>query len=411
MGCGADYFLGMNSNSVVLAKYNHKLARSQFQYKTAGALSYESSVNDEGATGDGAAFNLRLTKPIWNFSASDMIEAGELGIKSAELRLRADLMDHLLLLNGRLLDLKLGLIEKSVIDAQVKELEGLGRFADRLMRSRVIDPADALLVKENLIRFQLRQLEVDESINNALTNLTVESGIRREKFKMDDRTSFGNDAGRDFGKDIAKVESEFQNARNRLRDLNSRITDLPRTQAAAASQTGLQKEYLAVERTWYPSLLAEGGLRRALAPLQATSGTLEGFVGLALSFELPVQLISADLERLSALKEIEIEKEKRSTFDFKNKLNSKFDQLGILHKQFRTSVQRRENLERLLDLQLIKFKSGKLSFLNVNDVMLSLLEARQQAGSSRARILSIENDAQIILSVLDQRDFSKRACD
>lgn len=407
INCGAGHFLNVNSNSVVLAKFNQKVAKAQFQFKTAGSLTYENAVNDAGTNADGAALNLKLTKLLWNFSSSDLIEANSIGVKSAELSLRADLLDHLLLLNARLLDLKLGLIEKAVIDAQVKELEDLGRFADRLMRSRVIDPADALLVKENLIRFQLRQLEVDESLNNSLTSLAVDSGIPREKFKLEDRLS----TGASLASSMNKVDSEFQVAKNRLRQLTLRISELPRTRAAAVNQTGLQRETLATERTWYPSLLAEGGVRRSFAPIGDTVGTFEGFAGLALSFELPAQLISADLERLGALRRIELEKEKRSEFDSRNVLNSKLDQIGFLHKQFKTSVQRRENLERLLDLQLIKFKSGKLSFLNVNDVMLSLLEARRQAGSSRARILAIENDAQIILAVLDQKDFSKRSCE
>lgn len=395
-------------DSVVVAKFNHQVAKSQYQFTGSGFAAVETNVNDQGTTGDGLAFDLKVSKPLWNFSADEFIGANELKQRSVELKLKASLMDHLLSVNNRLLNVRLMLIEKAVIAAQVKELDELGKFADRLMRSRVIDPADALLVKENLIRFQLRQLEVDEALNDALTSLAVESGIKREKFKKDDLSN-SNVA-------VAKVEVEYQSARNRIRELNAKLNELPRTLAAANSQLAFEKEYRSVERTWYPKLVAEAGARRLAGPMSIESGQLEGYLGLALNFSLPTQLVSADLERIQALKDIESERERRSAFEYKNVLISKFDQMGILLNQFKTAIQRKENLERLLDLQLVKFKSGKLSFLNVNDVMLSLLEARRQTGASRARILSIDNDAAIISSILDQRDLFKtdlsgRSCD
>lgn len=403
ISCGTRRFVDLNSDSLVIAKFNREIANSLLQYTASGSVSYESAINDLGNTRDGAGFDLKLSKPLWNFSASDLVDANEIAKQSAELKLRAGLFDHLLLINSRMLDVRLILIERSVIDAQVKELEDLGKFADRLMRSRVIDPADALLVKENLIRFQLRQLEIEEAYNNAITNLAVDSGIQRERFK-----SLGIAIS---NTSLATVSTEFQQARSRLRELNTKTSAFPQTLAAVTSQAALSKEFRSVERTWYPKLLAEAGLRRSFAPVVADPGQTEGFLGLALNFSLPTRVVSAELERIRSLKEIESERERRSQFNYKNLLTAKFDQIGILLNQFKTAIQRKENLERLLALQLVKFKSGKLSFLNVNDVMLSLLEARRQAGSSRARILAIDDDAEIVSAVLDHGDGPKRKCE
>lgn len=402
LNCAIQRYGEVNSQPLVNAQYQRSIASSAFQFGFNGDIALEATVPTQGeSTADNLAYDFSIAKPLYNHSASLKIRSSESALKSIDAEFRSALMQHLLTLNGAVLRIRTLLIEKGIVEAQVKQLTELHQFAERLRRSKVIDPADALLVNENLIRFQLRLIEVDEELTQSISEFEVKSGLPKSRVRQ-------NSNATDFS--VKKIESDFQRAMSAVRAAEANRETLPPVAAATYGVTAFDLDLKSKSRAWYPFLTAGAGFRRSIASISSGSIPSESYLGLNLKFELPIDERLAEMERARALGAIAANQVIRSNFELQSYLQAKIDQLGLLKTQFSVAQERLGNLERLLDLQLIKFKSGKLSFLNVNDVMLSLLEARRQLSSSRARINAIEMDGQIMSMLVEPLDLKKLDC-
>lgn len=399
--CGSQSFLRANSQNVVELAYRRDLYSAEFQSLYAGKLNGEAATMLEPNSGGAnstritSGLDLRLSRKIFDFSTSGRSDAANLAVSSAQADLQAELLVYLLDLNQRWLALELLYIERDITEAQIKELEELNQFASRLMKSRVIDAGDALLVKENLFRFQLRIIELNTDIASAWSLLEIDVGSLKSQLRISDVVPIIVDEGK------SKLDVKAVTAS--LRNLISASTTFPRRRSANILRESLELEMKAVERTWYPSLLAEAGMRRPFSEFGSASYPFEGFVGLSLNIAIPTRITETQESRLRALRTVVQERERRADVESISLLTTKIERLAYIQSQSDISRERIGNLSRLKDLQIIKFRAGRLSFMNLNDVMLSFLDSRRQLATNLARMVAIDRDVKIYRFVLKSK--------
>ena len=259
---------------------------------------------------------------------------------------------------------------------QIRELEELDHFSKNLSRSRVIDPADALLVEENLNRFRLVKVETDRLIVTAKKELEGKTGLAVDNLEMT--------------KSKPNLSSQVWN------QLEQRIRSLPKVRRSDLRLQSIESDRVSNQRWWVPSLNVNAGVDQALTQVDAgATSDFRPFAGVSLQTSFGSDLVSANSERLSALGRLETEKGRRAEIDYSSRLAATREAWTLVQTEIELAVARKANLERLQRLQIVKYRSGRLSFLNLNDVMLSLLDARKQVLTFTLALARIDREVRL----------------
>lgn len=378
LACSVRSFLTLNSEDAIEARYQwrSKLAERQFNFDgSVTGLASQSSTSGRSLGVNGEA---KVIKKILDPALSKSIEAQEKYLSSLQVGLQSQLSTFLFEVNSAiqaLIDLQ---IERDSIAEQVTELSDLDKFARTLAKSRVIDPSDALLVQENLLRFRIQLIEVDRRLMESRKTLEGKTGVAFDAVEISRRPS--------------EIESDIWER------ISHRISSQPNRRRAEIRVQSLNVEGVANDRWWWPKLAAEGGFTQQTQSLDSGfTTTSQPYAALRLEFNLRDESIKATAERVAALTRLETERARRADIENLAQIESAKEGWSYLKSQSVISFARKENLERLRALQLLKFRSGKLSFLNLNDVMLSLLDARRQVRTIASNIDKIGRDARILL--------------
>jgi hypothetical protein len=386
--CSARNFAASRSESVVDAQYQLDLRRAGYQAVADGTLSSEVS-RYSGSNSQTTSASLKVSKTLWSFALESYLNANESDLRANQRNLRSETLDFLLGLNDSVLQLSELLVNQEVLGQQLSELKDLDSFASSLMKSRVIDPADALLVHENVLRFNLERMETSRQMADLRKQIEARSGIAgpsQEFLRAESVTSVWN-------------------------QVVTRLSRIPKVEAASLKSLALKAERTAVDRAWYPELVGEVGVVQPDAASEFAGGSAGAYAGLSLRFTFQNRTISANGERVRALAKIQDEKSRLAEIEYRALVQSSIENLNQFRSQLTAINERKENLERLHRLQLVKFRSGRISFLNLNDVMLSVLDVRRQARTVALKIAKIERDGRLILQAIESGDSQNVVCE
>lgn len=385
LACSARTFVASANEALIETRY--LLNASAAERQLAVTSTVDGTVSNSSISGSrtDVVGEAKISKTLYNHALNQTVEARQKDLQAQQADLRARLFEFLIAVNRTTEDV-LGLMtERAAVIEQIKELEDLDQFAKGLAHSRVIDLSDALLVEENLNRFRLQQLETERSIVALRKDLESKTGLAIDELDLPSS---------------ARTKSIL--GANAWTQLEAKIPALPAVKRSEIRLQAISNDRLATDRWWIPTLSGNLGVDQTVTNTAASSTTvseLKPFVGLTLQISFGSDLIDAKSERLSALERLENERSRRASFEYQNRLLSIKEAWSLIQSQVELAASRKANLERLRRLQLAKFRAGRLSFLNLNDVMLSLLDARKQVFRLSLALARVEREARLYAQI------------
>lgn len=373
LSCAADYYLSLNRQARIEAEFNASKAISDQSITGTVQLSRNDNFAPASSFTSETIAQAKLSKTLVNFALNKQIGSLQKNRDAQKFETSSALLDYLKTINTAIYEFFIFQKEKVLLSAQADELQKLHNFSEKLSTLKVIDRADFLLLKDRINRIQLSIAEVENQIQKTVLALQTQIGIRFENI-----TSSAHPI--ELSSDTLKLQ----------------ISKHPLLQSSQLKIESIKYSLLANERDWWPKLSAEVGFNQQLAQSNLTTrpGT-SPFIALSLSMNFNFDLYTAQKSRsLQTLNQTEI-LQKNILFREKQSIDDNQLELDSLKNKRKLTSERIANLQNLYQMQLVKFKSGRLSFFQLKDIESDLFDAERAMAQLDLQMTRIKKEIQL----------------